>query len=92
MSRLKVPCAIFVLGRLHFSIAGGFAEPIRIAMPAKSLTFLNYCLADRFGLFKYQGLEASFPIGRADGEAHRRRHRRNGIYRRGGHGAARPPA
>ena len=42
------------------------AEPIRIAMPSKSLTFLNYYLADKFGLFKSEGLEASFPVGKAD--------------------------
>ena len=42
------------------------AEPIRIAMPSKSLTFLNYYLADRFGLLKNEGLEASFPVGKAD--------------------------
>ena len=28
------------------------AEPIRIAMPSKSMTFLNFYLADKFGLFK----------------------------------------
>jgi ABC-type nitrate/sulfonate/bicarbonate transport system substrate-binding protein len=42
------------------------AEPIRVAMPSKSLTFLNYYLADKFGLYKTEGLEASFPVGKAD--------------------------
>jgi ABC-type nitrate/sulfonate/bicarbonate transport system substrate-binding protein len=51
---------------LGFAIDGAFGEPIRIAMPSKSLTFLNYYLADKFGLFKNEGLEASFPVGKAD--------------------------
>jgi NitT/TauT family transport system substrate-binding protein len=42
------------------------AEPIRIAMPSKSMTFLNFYLADKFGLFKNEGLEVSFPVGKAD--------------------------
>ena len=54
-------CLIQFLGA---SIA--LAEPIRIAMPSKSMTFLNYYLADKFGLFKNEGLEASFPVGKAD--------------------------
>jgi len=36
------------------------AEPVRIAMPSKSMTFLNFYLADKFGLFKNEGLEVSF--------------------------------
>jgi hypothetical protein len=40
--------------------------PIRIAMPSKSLTFLNFYLADKFGLFKSGGLEVTFPVGKAD--------------------------
>jgi ABC-type nitrate/sulfonate/bicarbonate transport system substrate-binding protein len=47
-------------------IADALAEPIRIAMPSKSLTFLNYYLADKFGLFKNEGLEVSLPVGKAD--------------------------
>ena len=43
-----------------------FAEPVRVAMPSKSLTFLNYYLADKFGLFKSEGLEVSLPVGKAD--------------------------
>jgi ABC-type nitrate/sulfonate/bicarbonate transport system substrate-binding protein len=41
-------------------------EPVRIAMPSKSLTFLNFYLADKFGLFKSEGLEVSLPVGKAD--------------------------
>jgi ABC-type nitrate/sulfonate/bicarbonate transport system substrate-binding protein len=57
---------MLVTGLLYSSIGGALAEPIRIAMPSKSLTFLNYYLADKFGLFKNEGLEATFPVGKAD--------------------------
>jgi ABC-type nitrate/sulfonate/bicarbonate transport system substrate-binding protein len=42
------------------------AEPVRVAMPSKSLTFLNYYLAAKFGLFKNEALEVSLPVGKAD--------------------------
>ena len=35
-------------------------------MPPRSMTFLNFYLADKFGLFKNEGLEVSFPVGKAD--------------------------
>jgi len=62
----KPMLSLVVFGLLHCSSGGAGAEPIRIAMPSKSLTFLNYYLADKFGLFKNEGLEASFPVGKAD--------------------------
>lgn len=48
------------------SACAASAEPVRVAMPSKSLTFLNYYLADKFGLFKNEGLEVSLPVGKAD--------------------------
>ena len=36
------------------------AEPVRIAMPSKSMTFLNFYLADKFGLFKNEGGARNF--------------------------------
>jgi NitT/TauT family transport system substrate-binding protein len=42
------------------------AESVRVAMPSKSLTFLNYYLADRFGLFKNEEFEVRLPVGKAD--------------------------
>jgi ABC-type nitrate/sulfonate/bicarbonate transport system substrate-binding protein len=42
------------------------AEPVRVAMPSKSLTFLNYYLADKFGLYKAETLEVTLPVGKAD--------------------------
>jgi NitT/TauT family transport system substrate-binding protein len=66
MSATPILFVIIVAGLLHFNCGGVRAEPIRIAMPSKSLTFLNYYLADKFNLFKSEGLEASFPVGKAD--------------------------
>ena len=48
------------------SAAMAWAEPIRVAMPSKSLTFLNYYLADKFGLYKAENLEVTLPVGKAD--------------------------
>lgn len=62
----KPMLSLVVFGVLHVSSGAARAEPIHIAMPSKSLTFLNYYLADKFGLFKNEGLEASFPVGKAD--------------------------
>ncbi|HET7005233.1 MAG TPA: ABC transporter substrate-binding protein [Candidatus Binatia bacterium] len=66
-SRMAILYFLVVAGSLQFTFGGGaLAEPIRVAMPSKSLTFLNFYLAEKFGLFKNEGLEASFPVGKAD--------------------------
>ena len=64
-NRALVP---IIVGLLNFTMLGAAAraEPIRVAMPSKSLTFLNFYLADKFALFKNEGLEVSFPVGKAD--------------------------
>ncbi|MGZ8485969.1 MAG: ABC transporter substrate-binding protein [Candidatus Binatia bacterium] len=62
----KPMLSLVLFGLLHLSSGDVGAEPIRIAMPSKSLTFLNFYLAEKFGLFKNEGLEASFPVGKAD--------------------------
>lgn len=51
---------------IFLSAATARAEAVRVAMPSKSLTFLNYYLADKFGLFKSEGLDVSLPVGKAD--------------------------
>ena len=66
MLRIIVLLTMVVVGLLHAFAGGAIAEPIRIAMPSKSLTFLNYYLADKFGFFKNEGLEVSLPVGKAD--------------------------
>ena len=43
-----------------------YGEQVRIAMPSKSLTFLNYYLADKFGLYKAENLDVILPVGKAD--------------------------
>jgi ABC-type nitrate/sulfonate/bicarbonate transport system substrate-binding protein len=67
----KINCRAFitiVIGLLNFIVfcASPRAEPVRIAMPSKSLTFLNYYLADKFGLFKREGIDVALPVGKAD--------------------------
>jgi NitT/TauT family transport system substrate-binding protein len=63
-SRTLTPVALwlfFLLGPLT-----AYAEQIRVAMPSKSLTFLNYYLADKFGLYKAENIEVTLPVGKAD--------------------------
>lgn len=66
MQHKRVLTAAILYSACQLLGTNAIAEPIRIAMPSKSLTFLNYYLADKFGLFKSEGLEASFPVGKAD--------------------------
>ena len=67
MKNLRHPVAIVALAvGFAYRVATVSAEPIRVAMPSKSLTFLNYYLADKFGLFKAEGLEGTFRVGKAD--------------------------
>jgi ABC-type nitrate/sulfonate/bicarbonate transport system substrate-binding protein len=67
MRKERIFVAVIALA-LHATCGASmvFAEPVRVAMPSKSLTFLNYYLADKFGLFKNEGLEVSLPVGKAD--------------------------
>ncbi len=38
------------------------AQKIRIAMPAKSMTFLNFYVGDKFGIYKAEGLDVSLEV------------------------------
>ena len=38
------------------------AQKVRIAMPAKSMTFLNFYVGDKFGIYKAEGLEVSLEV------------------------------
>ena len=38
------------------------AQKVRVAMPAKSMTFLNFYVGDKFGAFKAEGLEVSLEV------------------------------
>ncbi len=66
MQHKRVFAAVVAIALCQLAGSIARAEPIRIAMPSKSLTFLNFYLAEKFGLFKSEGLEASFPVGKAD--------------------------
>ena len=36
------------------------AQKVRVAMPAKSMTFLNFYVGDKFGVYKAEGLGGLF--------------------------------
>jgi ABC-type nitrate/sulfonate/bicarbonate transport system substrate-binding protein len=38
------------------------AQKVRVAMPAKSMTFLNFYVGDKFGIYKAEGLEVSLEV------------------------------
>lgn len=42
------------------------AEKVRVAMPSKSMTFLNFYVGDRFGLYRAEGLEVSLEVMKSD--------------------------
>jgi ABC-type nitrate/sulfonate/bicarbonate transport system substrate-binding protein len=38
------------------------AQKVRVAMPAKSMTFLNFYVGDKFGIYKSEGLDLSLEV------------------------------
>ena len=54
-------CVVALLGG-----ARAAAEQIRLAMPSKSMTFMNFYVAEKFGFYKAEGLDVSFAVGKAD--------------------------
>src|SRR6476469_7123278 len=38
------------------------AQKVRVAMPAKSMTFLNFYVGDKFGIYKAEGLDVSLEV------------------------------
>ena len=38
------------------------AQKVRVAMPAKSMTFLNFYVGDKFGVYRAEGLEVSLEV------------------------------
>jgi len=38
------------------------AQKVRIAMPAKSMTFLNFYVGDKFGVYKAEGIDVSLEV------------------------------
>ena len=45
-----------------FSGEKTMAQKVRVAMPAKSMTFLNFYVGDKFGLYKAEGLDVSLEV------------------------------
>lgn len=58
VGQLYVSLAIF-LGTCVLWAVSASAERVRVAMPAKSLTFLNFYVGEKFGAYKSEGLEVS---------------------------------
>ena len=52
--------ALFFFGLVWCGTAA--AQKIRIAMPAKSMTFLNFYVGDKFGIYKAEGLDVSLEV------------------------------
>lgn len=42
------------------------AQKVRIAMPAKIMTFLNFYVGDKFGIYKAEGFEVSLEVIKPD--------------------------
>jgi ABC-type nitrate/sulfonate/bicarbonate transport system substrate-binding protein len=45
-----------------FAMGEAMAQKVRVAMPAKSMTFLNFYVGDKFGIYKAEGLEVSLEV------------------------------
>jgi ABC-type nitrate/sulfonate/bicarbonate transport system substrate-binding protein len=43
-------------------VGEAMAQKVRVAMPAKSMTFLNLYVGDKFGIYKAEGLELSLEV------------------------------
>jgi ABC-type nitrate/sulfonate/bicarbonate transport system substrate-binding protein len=56
LSFVALACVAF------FSAAETMAERVRVAMPAKSMTFLNFYVGDKFGIYKAEGLDVSLEV------------------------------
>jgi len=59
--RCGVILAVF-FGIGFFGMSEAVAEKIRVAMPAKSMTFLNFYVGDKFGVYKAEGLDVSLEV------------------------------
>ena len=57
---LLIFAALLLIGVAWIDEAG--AQKVRVAMPAKSMTFLNFYVGDKFGIYKAEGLEVSLEV------------------------------
>lgn len=49
-----------------FCVAIVGAEKVRVVMPSKSMTYMNFYVGERFGLYKAEGLEVTFEVMKPD--------------------------
>jgi NitT/TauT family transport system substrate-binding protein len=56
--------AFFFIGLVWSGSAA--AQKVRVAMPAKSMTFLNFYVGDKFGIYKAEGLDVSLEVIKTD--------------------------
>ena len=62
-SLLRYGVTLAVFFWMGFSAMGeAMAQKVRVAMPAKSMTFLNFYVGDKFGIYKAEGLEVSLEV------------------------------
>lgn len=62
-SLLRYGVSLAVFFWIGFSAMGeAMAQKVRVAMPAKSMTFLNFYVGDKFGIYKAEGLEVSLEV------------------------------
>jgi ABC-type nitrate/sulfonate/bicarbonate transport system substrate-binding protein len=64
MGRLTV--AVVLSGLAACWAGDAAAQKVRIAMPAKSMTFLNFYAGDKFGIYKAEGFDVSFEVIKPD--------------------------
>ena len=62
--RVALACLLAASGIL--GPADAAAEKVRVAMPSRSMTFLSFYVAEKFGLFRAEGLEVSFEVMKSD--------------------------
>jgi len=62
--RLLIFAASLLLGCAWIGEAP--AQKVRVAMPAKSMTFLNFYVGDKFGIYKAEGLDVSLEVVKTD--------------------------
>jgi len=63
--RRGITLALF-LSLAFCGIPEAAAQKVRVAMPAKSMTFLNFYVGDKFGVYKAEGLDVSLEVIKAD--------------------------
>src|SRR5438309_10305903 len=63
--RRGITLALF-LSLAFCGIPEAAAQKVRVAMPAKSMTFLNFYVGDKFGVYKAEGLDVSFEVIKTD--------------------------